>query len=102
MATGEKGIMFKEYMHETNGGCSNESFIQVEVMDDSPVSDTDKIYIDAGTRHLRLQACSPDGSVHYDKVVPSNSDLHDVLSLAGLINADAAIADPARIGKSVV
>ena len=89
--------MFKEYMHDANGDCTIESFIQEEVMDDSSVSDTDKIYIDAGTRHLRLQACAPDGSVHYDKVVPSNSDLHDVLSLAGLISADAAIADPARI-----
>lgn len=89
--------MFKDCTYDTNGGYTIESFIQKDVTDDNSVSTTDEIYIDAGTRHVRLQACARDGSVRYDNVVPSNSDLHDVLSMVGLIRADAAIADTARI-----
>lgn len=89
--------MFKDNIHNTDGECAIEAFIQEDVTDDSSVSDTDTIYIDAGTRHLRLQACALDGSVHYDKVVPSNSDLQDVLSSAGLVRTDAAIADSGQI-----
>jgi activator of 2-hydroxyglutaryl-CoA dehydratase len=38
------------------------------------------LFVDAGVRNLRLRACGSDGSVLYDTVVPSNSDLHELFS----------------------
>ncbi|NOQ88647.1 MAG: hypothetical protein GQ550_06955, partial [Gammaproteobacteria bacterium] len=45
----------------------------------------------SGYRHAR------DGSVQYDNVVASNSNLQDVLSSAGLTRSGSDIADPIRI-----
>ncbi len=86
-----------ELRHDTNGGRTIEPCIRERVPDAGSVSAVDTIYIDAGTRHLRLQACAPDGSIQYDRVIPSNSDLRAVLLAAGLISADSAIADPAIV-----
>jgi len=38
------------------------------------------LFVDAGVRNLRLHACGSDGSVLYDAVVPSNRELHKLLS----------------------
>ena len=88
--------MLKEFRHDTNDGGTTELFVRGPVTEDSSASATSMIYIDAGTRHFRLQACSRDGSVRYAKLVPSNSDLRDVLSSAGLIKAASTIAEPAQ------
>ena len=64
---------------------------------DSSLAPIDTIYIDAGTRHIRLQACAADGSVRQDIVVPSNSDLREVLSSAGQVKTDPANSDSSRL-----
>ncbi|MEZ5543174.1 MAG: acyl-CoA dehydratase activase-related protein [Pseudomonadota bacterium] len=38
------------------------------------------LYIDAGVRHLRLRACSRDGVVLFDDVVPNNRDLRELVA----------------------
>ena len=63
----------------------------------SSSSSINAIYIDAGTRHIRIQACAIDGSVRQDMVVPSNSDLGEVLSSTGLLKAGAADSDLSRL-----
>ena len=92
-----KWIMFKDLKHGTNGGHLIKPCIRHPVPDASSVPATDTVYIDAGTRHLRLQACARDGAVRYDRVIPSNSDLREELSAAGLIRAGSAGVDTARI-----
>jgi activator of 2-hydroxyglutaryl-CoA dehydratase/predicted nucleotide-binding protein (sugar kinase/HSP70/actin superfamily) len=67
------------------------------VIADSSFSSKDTIYIDAGTRHIRIQACAADGTVRQDRVVPSNSDLGELLSLAGLVSAGAARSGLSRL-----
>lgn len=89
--------MFKDLAYNDNGGHTIEPCNREPVPDTGPVSATDTIYVDAGTRHLRLQAYAGDGSLRYDRVVPGDSDLHDLLASAGLIGADSASADPERI-----
>jgi activator of 2-hydroxyglutaryl-CoA dehydratase len=59
---------------------------------DTPVRTADTLFVDAGTRHFRLQACASDGTVLHDSVVASNSDLRALLSAEGL-----GIRHPARI-----
>ena len=61
-----------------------------------PASDR-SIYIDAGTRHFRLQVYGRDGSLEQDTLVPSSSDLLDLLSAQGGIGADFSKVDPERI-----
>ncbi|MDH3535325.1 MAG: acyl-CoA dehydratase activase-related protein [Gammaproteobacteria bacterium] len=56
----------------------------------------DAVFIDAGTRHVRLQACARDGSICYDRVVPSNSDLGGLLSMPGFSGDNAVGAGPSR------
>jgi len=89
--------MFMEHRHDTNGGRTTEPCIRESITDAGSVSAVDTIYIDAGTRHLRLQARARNGSIRYDRVIPSNSDLRGVLSSERLIGANSAIADPAIV-----
>jgi len=88
--------MFKDLIEDGNRDCNIESFISKEITGDDSMSSVDVVYIDAGTRHLRLQACAHDGTVLYDNTVASNSDLHDLLLSAGLIKTDSDIVDPAK------
>jgi activator of 2-hydroxyglutaryl-CoA dehydratase/predicted nucleotide-binding protein (sugar kinase/HSP70/actin superfamily) len=48
----------------------------------------DTIFIDAGTRHLRVQACASDGSRLADQLLPSNCDLQAELLASGLLDSD--------------
>ncbi|MCK5429319.1 MAG: hypothetical protein KAI94_07600, partial [Anaerolineales bacterium] len=89
--------MFNDLIQDINSGSATEPFICKDATDDGLVSAIDIVYIDAGTRHLRLQACARDGTVRYDNTFASNSDLCDVLSSAGLIRTDSDIADPAKL-----
>lgn len=54
------------------------------------------LFIDAGTRHLRLQACDRHGQVCYDEVFPGNSDPRDLLSSRGLADAGLIAPDPSH------
>jgi activator of 2-hydroxyglutaryl-CoA dehydratase/predicted nucleotide-binding protein (sugar kinase/HSP70/actin superfamily) len=45
---------------------------------DTPL--TTGLFIDAGTRHLRLRTYSDDGSTRFDRVVTSNTDLKELLA----------------------
>ena len=89
--------MFKDLIDDSNGELTIEPFTREDVADDNSVPAIDIIYIDAGTKNLRLQACARDGSVQYDNVVASNSNLQEVLSSAGLTRSGSDIADPIRI-----
>jgi len=60
----------------------------------SPVIES--LFIDAGTRHLRLQACDGHGQVCYDEVFPGNSDPRDLLSARGLAGAGLVSPDPSQ------
>ena len=64
---------------------------------DGYLTSTSTIYIDAGTRHIRLQTPSADGSVRQDTVVPSNSDLGEVLSSTGLLGAGVPVSETPRL-----
>ena len=64
---------------------------------DKPVGTVDRLYIDAGTRHFRIQACRADGAVKIDSIVPSNSDLQVALAAAGLFDKGATLVDTENI-----
>lgn len=89
--------MFKDLVDNTDEEFTLEAFIREDVADINSVPAIDVIYIDAGTKNLRLQACTRDGLVQYDNVVASNTDLQKVLSSAGLTRAGSDIADSVRI-----
>ncbi|MCK5262474.1 MAG: hypothetical protein KAJ92_02260 [Gammaproteobacteria bacterium] len=88
--------MFKDLSQGSNGEHKIESSIRDDVADNDSSSAKDVVYIDAGTRHLRLRVCAHDGLVQYDNTVASNSDLHGLLLSAGLIKTDSDIVDPAK------
>jgi activator of 2-hydroxyglutaryl-CoA dehydratase/predicted nucleotide-binding protein (sugar kinase/HSP70/actin superfamily) len=71
--------------------------MDLSVAADKHVGRLDRLYIDAGTRHLRIQACRVDGAVQVDRVIPSNSDLQSALAMAGLFNQGATVVDPDNI-----
>jgi activator of 2-hydroxyglutaryl-CoA dehydratase/predicted nucleotide-binding protein (sugar kinase/HSP70/actin superfamily) len=50
-----------------------------------------RLFIDAGTRHLRLRACASDGSALFDRVVTSDTDLTALLASPPL---EALLAAP--------
>jgi len=87
--------MYKE-PNNFSGSSGAEFSFSHPVHNDDQAQTTDTIYIDAGTRHVRLQAYSRDGLLRYDKLVPSNSDLHELLKSVGYIGEHASTIDPTR------
>ena len=81
-------VMFKDIGNSSPGE---------SVTTDSSSASTDMIYIDAGTRHIRLQVCATDGTVQQDTVVPSNSDLSEVLSSIGQVKAGTANSNSSQL-----
>jgi len=90
-----KGAMYK---NTKNNACGSS---WAEIPFGNPVDkrdltpDTDTIYIDAGTRHIRLQSYDRNGLLCHGRVVPSNSDLHELLKSLGYVSVSTAI-DPTR------
>ena len=56
----------------------------------------DQVFIDAGTRYFRLQACADDGSVIHDTLLPSNSDLNTLFEVGHIGGHDGRL-DPAHV-----
>ena len=61
-----------------------------------PLDDYRNLFIDAGTRYFRVQACGANGAVQQDWLVPSSADLQRLLASGGQ-GAHAVHCDPARL-----
>ena len=59
---------------------------------DYPTTPIVSLYIDAGTRHIRIQGCAADGTVEYDRTFPANTDLTEILSSAGKLAKGTSLA----------
>ena len=89
--------MYKDLIDSIGSGGSITPSPDITYNNIAPVSACDTIFIDAGTRHLHLQAYSSDGSIIFDKVIPSNRDFSEVLSSTGLLKTGSSSVDPERI-----